>query len=40
MLLAVWQALPAFDERRCKLSTFLYLDVNNRALNWNRSKRR
>jgi RNA polymerase sigma-70 factor (ECF subfamily) len=40
MLLAVWQALPAFDEHRCKLSTFLYRVVNNRALNWNRSKRR
>src|SRR6185295_18687365 len=40
ILLAVWQALPAFDERRCKLSTFLYRVANNRALNWNRSKRR
>src|SRR4051794_19606489 len=40
MLLAVWQALPAFDERRCKLSTFLYRVANNRAQNWNRSKRR
>ncbi len=33
MLLAVWQAIPAFDERRCKLSTFLYRVANNRALN-------
>ncbi len=40
MLLAVWQALPGFDERRCKLSTFLYRVANNRALNWNRSQRR
>ena len=40
MLLAVWQALPAFDERRCKLSTFLYRVANNRALNWNRSRKR
>jgi RNA polymerase sigma-70 factor (ECF subfamily) len=40
ILLAVWQALPVFDERRCKLSTFLYRVANNRALNWNRSKRR
>jgi RNA polymerase sigma factor (sigma-70 family) len=40
MLLAVWQALPAFDEQRCKLSTFLYRVANNRALNWNRSRRR
>lgn len=37
MLLAVWEALPAFDERRCKLSTFLYRVTNNRALNWRRS---
>lgn len=37
MLLAVWQALPAFDERRCKLSTFLYRVTNNRAMNWRRS---
>jgi RNA polymerase sigma-70 factor (ECF subfamily) len=37
MLLAVWQALPAFNERRCKLSTFLYRVANNRALNWRRS---
>jgi RNA polymerase sigma-70 factor (ECF subfamily) len=40
MLLAVWQALPTFDDRRCKLSTFLYRVANNRALNWNRSRRR
>jgi RNA polymerase sigma factor (sigma-70 family) len=40
ILLAIWQALPAFDERRCKLSTFLYRVANNRALNWHRSKRR
>jgi len=40
MLLAVWQAIPAFDERRCKLSTFLYRVANNRALNWNRSRKR
>jgi len=40
MLLAVWQALPTFDQRRCKLSTFLYRVANNRALNWSRSKRR
>lgn len=39
MLLAVWQALPAFDGR-CKLSTFLYRVANNRALNWHRSHRR
>lgn len=36
MLLAAWQALPAFDGR-CKLSTFLYRVANNRALNWRRS---
>ncbi|TAK98617.1 MAG: sigma-70 family RNA polymerase sigma factor [Verrucomicrobia bacterium] len=40
MLLAVWQALPGFDDHRCKLSTFLYRVANNRALNWNRSRRR
>ena len=40
MLFAVWQALPSFDDRHCKLSTFLYRVANNRALNWNRSKRR
>jgi RNA polymerase sigma factor (sigma-70 family) len=40
MLLAIWQALPAFDVRRCKLSTFLYRVANNRAQNWNRSRRR
>ena len=40
MLLAVWQALPVFDDRRCKLSTFLYRVANNRAQNWNRSRRR
>jgi RNA polymerase sigma-70 factor (ECF subfamily) len=40
MLLAAWQALPSFDDRRCKLSTFLYRVANNRALNWNRSRRR
>lgn len=36
MLLAAWQALPAFDGR-CKLSTFLYRVANNRAMNWRRS---
>jgi RNA polymerase sigma-70 factor (ECF subfamily) len=40
MLLAVWQALPAFDAQRCKLSTFLYRVTQNRAQNWNRSQRR
>ncbi len=40
ILLAAWQALPAFDERRCKLSTFLYRVANNRALNWHRSRSR
>lgn len=40
MLLAAWQALPAFDAQRCKLSTFLYRVANNRALNWHRSQRR
>jgi RNA polymerase sigma factor (sigma-70 family) len=40
MLLAVWQALPTFDDRRCKLSTFLYRVSNNRALNWNRTRKR
>jgi RNA polymerase sigma factor (sigma-70 family) len=40
MLFAVWQALPAFDQRQCKLSTFLYRVANNRALNWNRSRKR
>jgi RNA polymerase sigma factor (sigma-70 family) len=40
MLLAVWQALPAYDERRCKLSTFLYRVANNRAQNWSRSRKR
>jgi RNA polymerase sigma factor (sigma-70 family) len=39
MLLAAWQALPAFDNSS-KLSTFLYRVANNRALNWNRSQRR
>lgn len=38
MLLAVWQALPAYDEQRCKLSTFIYRVANNRAQNWNRSR--
>ena len=37
MLLAVWQALPAFDEGRCKLSTFIYRVTSNRAMNWRRS---
>lgn len=37
MPLAVWEALPAFDPGRCKLSTFLYRVTNNRALNWRRS---
>lgn len=40
ILLAAWQALPAYDERRCKLSTFLYRVANNRALNWHRSRSR
>lgn len=40
MLLSVWQALPWFEENRCKLSTFLYRVANNRALNWHRSHRR
>ena len=40
MLLAVWQALPSYDQARCKLSTFLYRVANNRALNWHRSQRR
>jgi len=40
MLLAAWQALGSFDDRRCKLSTFLYRVANNRALNWNRSRKR
>lgn len=40
ILLSVWQALPWFDEARCKLSTFLYRVANNRALNWHRSRRR
>jgi RNA polymerase sigma factor (sigma-70 family) len=35
-----WQALPAFDSRCCKLSTFLYLVANNRAMNWSRSNKR
>lgn len=37
MLLAVWQALPAFEASRCKLSTFVYRVTNNRAMNWRRS---
>lgn len=40
MLLSVWQALPWFEDQRCKLSTFLYRVANNRALNWHRSRRR
>jgi RNA polymerase sigma factor (sigma-70 family) len=40
MLIAIWQALSAFDDRRCKLTTFLYRVANNRALNWNRSQKR
>jgi RNA polymerase sigma factor (sigma-70 family) len=40
MQIAVWQALPSFDDRRCELSTFLYRVANNRALNWNRSQKR
>jgi RNA polymerase sigma factor (sigma-70 family) len=40
MLLAIWQALPAFDPTRCRLSTFLYRVANNRAQNWNRSRQR
>jgi RNA polymerase sigma-70 factor (ECF subfamily) len=40
LLLAAWQALPAFDAGRCKLSTFLYRVASNRALNWSRTQRR
>jgi RNA polymerase sigma factor (sigma-70 family) len=40
MLMAIWQALPAYDATRCKLSTFIYRVANNRAQNWNRSQRR
>jgi RNA polymerase sigma-70 factor (ECF subfamily) len=40
ILLTVWQALPTFDQNRCKLSTFLYRVANNRAMSWNRSQRR
>ena len=40
ILLAVWQALPAFDAGRCKFSTFLYRVAHNRAQNWNRTRRR
>ena len=40
MLISVWEALPWFDERQCKLSTFMYRVANNRALNWHRSRRR
>lgn len=40
MLLAVWRALPTYDDTRCKLSTFLYRVANNRAQNWNRTQRR
>lgn len=39
MFLATWQALPSFDGTS-KLSTFLYRVANNRASNWNRSRRR
>jgi RNA polymerase sigma-70 factor (ECF subfamily) len=39
MLIAVWQALPGYNGR-CKLSTFLYRVVHNRALNWQRSRHR
>lgn len=39
MLIATWQALPAFNGQ-CKLSTFLYRVVHNRALNWQRSRSR
>lgn len=39
MLLAVWQALPAYN-RACKLSTFVYRVAHNRALNWQRSRTR
>lgn len=39
ILLAVWQALPAYHGD-CKLSTFLYRTAHNRALNWLRSRSR
>jgi RNA polymerase sigma factor (sigma-70 family) len=39
MLLAAWQALPAYNGQ-CKLSTFLYRVAHNRALNWQRSRLR
>ena len=39
MLLAVWQALPAYNQT-CKLSTFVYRVAHNRALNWQRSRTR
>lgn len=39
MLLAVWQALPAYNQA-CKLSTFVYRVAHNRALNWQRSRTR
>jgi RNA polymerase sigma-70 factor (ECF subfamily) len=39
MLLAVWQALPGYNDT-CKLSTFLYRVAHNRALNWVRSRTR
>jgi len=39
MLLAVWQALPSYNEA-CQLSTFLYRVAHNRALNWQRSRTR
>ncbi len=40
ILIAIWQALPAFDPARCKLSTFIYRVAHNRAQNWSRSRRR
>jgi RNA polymerase sigma-70 factor (ECF subfamily) len=40
MLVTVWRALPSFDAQRCKLSTFVYRVATNRALNWNRTRRR
>lgn len=39
MLLAIWQALPGYNGQ-CKLSTFLYRVVHNRALNWRRTRTR
>jgi RNA polymerase sigma-70 factor (ECF subfamily) len=39
MLLAVWQALPTYNQT-CTLSTFVYRVAHNRALNWRRSRAR